>query len=254
MKPIIFNTLMVQSIDLDIKTSTRRIIKPQPSRQADFGHEVLIRGKNHFWPYKLWTTQLSYNSFGIPTPFENNFELKLPYHVGDILYVRETWQQMYETECYDKVDRGYINIRDIISNFDEIPKVEAGISWECRTAQMEPRMKYYVFRATNIEYADPDNFIHWRPAIHMPKEAARTFLRVTSIRPQWLQDITAEDALREGIIVLEGEDPRDVFADVWNSTLTTKNFSELCWTANPAVWAIDFEKISRDEALSEEVY
>lgn len=233
MKPIIFNTPMVKAIDQDIKTSTRRVIKPHVPPLSS-----IIQQDDH-WCWSFWQ--------------DGDYHwMKQPYQVGDILYVRETWQQMYETECYDKVDCGYINIRDIIANFDDIPKVEAGISYECKTAQMEPRMKYYVFRATDIEYVDPENYIHWRPAIHMPKEAARTFLRVTSIIPQWLKDITAEEALREGITLSNGEDPRDAFAEIWNCTLKRNTFSELCWTANPVVWAIDFEKISKDEALAME--
>lgn len=39
----------------------------------------------------------------------------------------------------------------------------------------------------------------WNPSIHMPKEAARIFLRVKDVRAERLQEITEQDAVREGI-------------------------------------------------------
>ncbi len=43
------------------------------------------------------------------------------------------------------------------------------------------------------------NGIKWHPSIHMPKEAARIFLRVTNVRVERLQDITADDCISEGV-------------------------------------------------------
>ncbi len=50
-------------------------------------------------------------------------------------------------------------------------------------------------------YRADDNDFHckWRPSIHMPKEAARIFLRVTGVRVERLQDVTVEGILEEGI-------------------------------------------------------
>ena len=39
----------------------------------------------------------------------------------------------------------------------------------------------------------------WRPSIHMPREAARIFLRVTDVKAQRVQDITEEEARKEGV-------------------------------------------------------
>jgi hypothetical protein len=41
----------------------------------------------------------------------------------------------------------------------------------------------------------------WRPSIHMPREAARIFLRVTNVRGERVQHITPLDACCEGILV-----------------------------------------------------
>jgi len=41
----------------------------------------------------------------------------------------------------------------------------------------------------------------WKPSIHMPKEAARIWLKVTDVRVERLQDITSEQISREGVEV-----------------------------------------------------
>lgn len=43
----------------------------------------------------------------------------------------------------------------------------------------------------------------WKPSIHMPKEAARIWLEVTNVRVERLQDITIENALKEGVDIRE---------------------------------------------------
>lgn len=56
-------------------------------------------------------------------------------------------------------------------------------------------------------YADDEKFyrdgkevqLRWSPSIHMPKEAARIFLRVKDVRVERLQEITKQDAISEGI-------------------------------------------------------
>lgn len=61
----------------------------------------------------------------------------------------------------------------------------------------------YVYRAWTSPFPQPgrypDEFMTWHPSIHMPKEAARIFLRVTDVRVERLQDISNDDVLREGI-------------------------------------------------------
>lgn len=103
-------------------------------------------------------------------------------------------------------------------------------------------------------YRADDNDFHckWRPSIHMPKEAARIFLRVTNVRVERLKYI--EDGWRfdeEGIILYHGmisEAWRD-FADLWNSTIKKSDLGKYGWDANPWVWVIEFERISKEKAL-----
>lgn len=58
----------------------------------------------------------------------------------------------------------------------------------------------YLYRA---DFSDEDlerlnKIMRWRPSIHMPKKAARIFLRVTDIRVERLREITEEQAIAEG--------------------------------------------------------
>lgn len=97
----------------------------------------------------------------------------------------------------------------------------------------------------------PDK-IKWIPSIHMPKEAARIFLRVTDVRVERLQDMRYADCLAEGVRLnpihemdLSG-DPliaREKFAGVWDSTVKKSDLDSYGWAANPWVWVIEFERV-----------
>lgn len=243
-RPILFNTEMVKALLEGRKTVTRRLV-----RRKELG-EVLsspARKENQDIPDRRFIECLC----------------TVPYEAGDILWVRETWQEVYETE-WSEEDPSGINIRELILNFDSIPKVEAGISSMCKSALMKPRMKYFVFKASNIQYADNENGLAWRPSIHMPKEAARIFLKVTDVHAERLQEITAEGALDEGTNV-EFPEPkpsyislaytkmrlepaaRRSFANLWDSTIKPADRPVCGWQADPWVWVIRFERCERPE-------
>lgn len=99
----------------------------------------------------------------------------------------------------------------------------------------------------------------WYPSIHMPREAARIFLRVTDVRPERLNDITDVQAKAEGVSMPlpAQKDPEyaeyiggywGAFADLWDSTIKPKDIPTYGWDANPWVWVIEFERISKEEA------
>ena len=140
---------------------------------------------------------------------------KAPYQPGDILYVRETW--------FKDVDR-------------------------------------YMYRAN---YSDREKFyrdskeieMKWKPSIHMPKEAARIWLKVTDVRVERLQDITEDGAKEEGAnckngknIGLEEKMRRTAierYAEIWNSTVKKSALDRYGWDANPLVWVIEFERCEK---------
>ena len=119
-------------------------------------------------------------------------------------------------------------------------------------------------RPTGPEYDDAWETIPWKPSIHMPKEAARLFLRVTDIRAERLHDMTDRDAEKEGIGNLYLEDVGfgdkdygcisyvdskgyiglqvEQFAHLWDSTIKKDKIHRYGWEANPWVWVIEFEQ------------
>lgn len=85
----------------------------------------------------------------------------------------------------------------------------------------------------------------------MPKEAARIFLKVKDVRVERLQDITDEDAYREGagdkdVIYQTGACVLE-FARLWDSTIKKSDMEKYGWNANPWVWVIEFEQCEKPE-------
>lgn len=98
----------------------------------------------------------------------------------------------------------------------------------------------------------------WKPSIHMPKEAARIFLRITDVRVEKLQAISASDAIAEGISCTNETpfddepnvffnyinplspypDPIDSFRSLWISIC-----GQSSWDEDPLVWVCEFERI-----------
>lgn len=150
MKPILFNTEMVKAILSGRKTVTRRIVKPQPPENARL---ELVGDRRH-------AVDLSID---IPGPDDHRIYTP-PYLPGDILYVRETWAKLYYVDA------------DGYTHYDQ------------------PMYYYAADGEPDITLIDPDGFeeddqhIRWRPSIHMPKEAARIFMRVTNVHVERLID------------------------------------------------------------------
>lgn len=177
---------------------------------------------------------------------------------GDILYVRETWTKLWYVD-----PDGY-------THYDK------------------PMFYYAADGTPHITLCDEDGFalddqlIRWRPSIHMPKAAARIFLRVSNIRVERLKDMTEEDAFAEGykdcnpwcyhlmyenypdspipcFAASSGECPPDspcnhsipeLFGiEVWNTTIKKTDLARYGWDANPWVWVIEFQRIGREEAI-----
>jgi hypothetical protein len=99
--------------------------------------------------------------------------------------------------------------------------------------------------------------LRWKPSIHMPKEAARIWLKVTDVRVERLQDVTEDGAKAEGAIDNRGfiHSPeneydriytaREHFIKIWNSTIKKSNLNRYGWDANPWVWVIEFERCEK---------
>lgn len=101
----------------------------------------------------------------------------------------------------------------------------------------------------------------WKSPYYMTMEAARIFLRVTGVRVERLRNITEEQAEAEGApkafeydmledtVIVPDEDGYSYFGFqvVWNSTIKPADLPRYGWDANPWVWVIEFERISKEE-------
>lgn len=107
--------------------------------------------------------------FGSAGSSESSAGRTTKYVIGDILWVRETF---FYTGKY-KSSPLFLNAPD-----------------------------FYYLADEDVDIGDHK----WSPSIHMPKAAARIFLKVTNVRIERLQDISDEDAIAEGIDRFFAED------------------------------------------------
>ncbi|HGE5934421.1 TPA: hypothetical protein ACGGR5_000519 [Vibrio cholerae] len=95
-----------------------------------------------------------------------------------------------------------------------------------------------------------DSESKWKPSIHMPRAASRLTLKVTDVRVERVQDITEEQAIKEGINkhhqlpafkspIGYHTSPVYAFEELWNSIYGN-------WEENPYVWVIEFEVIHQN--------
>ena len=216
-KPILFNTDMVKAIQDNRKTATRRVLKP---------HNPVKAKKCEYYPGSCLWYDDTFNEFDKDTHIKDYsvsccwigtkiyIQKYAPYKVGDYLYVRETW------------------IRS-----------ELGYSYRADGEEIE------ILNLNGITgFFGKADGLKWHPSIHMPKSAARIFIRVTDVRVERLQDITDNQAIEEGC---EGifanvdwvSTPRDEYIDFWNSTVKKSDLDRYGWDANPWVWVIEFERV-----------
>lgn len=147
-------------------------------------------------------------------------ERRAPYQAHDILYVKETWGEGYEEGTY---------IYKADAKLSDLPIFKKSSKWI------------------------------YHPSIHMPKEAARIWLKVTDVRVERLQDITDDDAIAEGANWRNGKNVGfeekmrrtavERFSEIWDSTIKKSDLDRYGWQANPYVFAIEFVKIEKPEVV-----
>lgn len=125
----------------------------------------------------------------------------------------------------------------------------------CKGSWMNEKERYYY-------KADDNDFLcTWRPSIHMPKEAARIWLKVTDVRVERLQDITEDGAKTEGANWKNGQNvgweekmkrtATERFAEIWDSTIKKSDIDRYGWDANPWVWVIEFERCEKPKEVEQ---
>lgn len=203
MKPILFNTAMVQAILEGRKTTTRRIAK-------GLKDATKVTNGDFKWDYK----QSWMNDLGL--------EIHAPYHIGDILYVRETWKSKLYAD-------GYVDAEILYKSDDS----------KCYLKHISDELFSKLLKFSNKN--------GWQPSLFMPREAARIFLRVKNVKIERLQDITEEGTVNEGI----GHYGKWklAFEKLWDSTVNKKDLDKYGWNANPWVWVIEFERCEKPNEI-----
>lgn len=202
-RPILFSTPMVNAILAGRKTQTRRIVKPSKWEHENPEYGVSF-GKCHFGK------------------------------VGDILWVKETWQYA------DWTDDGYPWIRytadDSIILRDVIPD-----SWGDRLSDIWAALSASENYDIDGRAADRK----WRPSMFMPRWASRITLEITGISVERLNDITPADCVAEGYksdlskhYAQEELNALDWYRDLWEQLN-----GEGSWALNPWVWVIEFRRV-----------
>lgn len=228
---ILFSSPMVQAINADRKTQTRRAIKDQ-SIGDRFSH-VTEDGSAHI----EWEGVPCCGT-GVWEVPEYCADVPCPYgKPGDRLLVKETFfaYGRWETRFSAKKGRDEWHFIDMTE--------ECGFS--------------YLYAADN-----PDRALakgrgtllpgwHRRPAIFMPRRAIRIFLEVVSVRVERLQDISEADAIAEGVqsvgggrywLGADGLTPRGSAVTAYRDLWIHINGAE-SWDENPWVWVVEFKKI-----------
>ncbi len=217
MKPILFNTVNTKAILSGTKVQTRRIVK-FPENLSQHRDTIQYVGKvlmmDGFYSDGFW---FMYHDDTIG--FDIQSIVNSPYKLGDILYVRETW------------------------NFGYIESSGSELYSDCWFEPLDPDSEYNFLKAQSQYFYKADDLkffneirMPWKPSIHMPKDAARLFLKVIDVDVQRLQDITDEDVLKEGF-----QGTQEEFGiKIWNATLDS-TVSQYCWNSNPYVWVYEFE-------------
>lgn len=194
--------MMVEAIEDDRKTMTRRVVKDKQTLAVI--EAGILKGIETLCPYG---------------------------QIGDVLWVKETHWAFGEWEPNGTTKTG------------------------------KQRWEFKRHIDTDVVFKKPGTVMplryrkagwYKRPSLFLQKRDARIFLRITNIRVERLQDISEEDAKKEGVQALRygykhytlkgasAEHARHSFLTLWKSIN-----GEQSWNSNPYVWVIEFEKISK---------
>jgi len=169
MKGILFKPWKIKAIagNPDREWQTRRVIKPQP---------IICKGVMR-WEKNKGNRFVSIN-------MDDHADLAAqfaPYRIGETVYIKEAYchkvdpitSKVSVTEFWYRLDNPEIEFLDDGDGFAVINK--------------------------DGSYKSP-----WRSPLLMPEEAARYFIKIKAVRAERLQEITEEDALKEGIKIMAG--------------------------------------------------
>ena len=175
-KPLLLTTQEIRAVQGGRQTQVRRPIKPQPFHFDDCSQTkgIFDTGGND-WACRECGGDMLHHA-----PYNGGRGgVHSRYKVGDILYVRETFQKKTDKDGYD------------ICCSKGCP---AGDDYPCSLISCifgDREFLYYAdewheqpSHGNNVSLYEN---IKWQPSVRMPKEAARLFLRVTDVRAELLK-------------------------------------------------------------------
>ena len=218
---ILFSSGMIQAIQKERKTQTRRVLTPEPCG-ASYDPSLNVTGK--------WEFCCDLHN----EDEEVDRHLYRCHHVGDRLWVRETFA--IRTDAHSGKSQWLEGPlpKEKPQDYRVIYKADGGDAWS-KTSE--------------------ERGFDWRPSIFMPRWASRITLEVREVRAQRVQEITEKDAQSEGVEKYDefhwtnylhiGQPdlahPRQSFATLWDSINADRGYS---WESNPWVFAITFRRVA----------
>lgn len=223
-RPIIFSGEMVKAILDGKKTMTRRVVKSDFINNYKHAH-IIKQSSDKSREGKAYFYDKPAGGMVLSSQLVSNLYGK----VGDRLWVRETWQEI-GPDCLLTYKATYPG--DLYAKRPELENVPplAGL-----------KERGYL----------------WKSPMFMPRWASRILLEITDIRVERLNDISDEDAVKEGLRILPASgryvvspgdqyfgsashDAVEVFSWLWDSINAKKGYP---WSSNPWVWVVEFKVV-----------
>lgn len=216
MKPILFNTSMVQAILDGRKTVTRRIIKPQPGTDQVYPLGCCVDGDR---------VDIGKFGFGNCECGGRILYVRMPYNAGDILYVRETYCPNYfDTSIavgleYNRNAYKADYRKETIGHIVPEPKWKPSIHMPKEAVRIFLRvLSVHAERLQDMSHYEAE-----REGIYYYEDCGFTWER----SPQ---------------IFLKT--PMSSMEFLWDLTYKKQNYAWR-WAANPWVWVIEFERCEK---------
>ena len=255
--PMIMGAESVHGIFEGRKTMTRRVVTPQPPGDFEIGmyHPIGVDRHGEEYPKP--------ERFGI---WGDGWDIPCPYgQVGDRIWVRETWKPgAWRDDGRVAVD--YMASPELTHTPWAYMKEQAS-QFIHRWLDEIAKTGLLPNESGRYEWEAGKSPLKWKKAMFMPRWASRLNLEIVNIRVERVQDITEEDAIREGVEYCDNPDHGFIdalsFHDIgrlgcpvcghnpagfavnnykklWDSLNAKRGYP---WSNNPWVWVIEFRRV-----------